>query len=160
MWNSNIKAINITKLVQMIFNAWFGYFEYISSLPRGIMLIVLNYCFDLIAINFSWSTRLWSIVQREISSTKLCKPLLTHLISHSTFSIHCTNLFVYFSCFFTFLPIICRKCCFFPSIFNIKMSTQKCTNFDVFFKMHADMTAVTYNLTKLFQMKWKTTKCY
>ena len=26
--------------------------------------------------------------------------------------------------------------------------------------MHADMTAVTYNLTKLFQMKLKTTKCY
>ena len=40
------------------------------------------------------------------------------------------------------------------------MATQKFTNFDVFFKMHADMTAVTYNLTKLFRRKLKTTKCY
>ena len=47
----------------MIFNAWFGYFEYVGYLPRGITLIVLNYCFDLIAINFNWSTRPWSIVQ-------------------------------------------------------------------------------------------------
>ena len=27
----------------MIFNAWFGYFEYVRCLPRGIMLIVLSY---------------------------------------------------------------------------------------------------------------------
>ena len=33
------------------------------------------------------------IVQREISNTKLHKPLLTHSISHSTFSIHCSNRF-------------------------------------------------------------------
>ena len=53
------------------------------------------------------STQLWSIVQWEISSTKLHKPLLTHLISHSTFSICCTNhFFVCFSCVFTFLEII------------------------------------------------------
>ena len=41
----------------------------------------------------------------------------------------------------------------FSSIFNIKMATQKFPNFDVFFKMHTYITAVTYNLTKLFQMK-------
>ena len=46
------------------------------------------------------------IVQREISSSKLRKPLLTCSISHSTFSIHCTNLFLRFSCVFTFLEII------------------------------------------------------
>ena len=47
------------------------------------------------------------IVQREISSsTKLRKPLLTRSISHSTFSILCTNLFLCFSCVFTFLEII------------------------------------------------------
>ena len=41
------------------------------------------------------------------------------------------------------------------------MATQKFTNFDKnFLKMHADMTAVTYNLTKLFRMKLKTTRCY
>ena len=32
MRNPNIKAINITKLVQMILNACLGYFEYVSYL--------------------------------------------------------------------------------------------------------------------------------
>ena len=41
-----------------------------------------------------WSTWLWNVIQWEISSTKLCKPLLTPSISHRTFFIHCTNLFV------------------------------------------------------------------
>ena len=36
MWNTNIKAINITKLVQKIFNTWFRYFEYVGYLPHGI----------------------------------------------------------------------------------------------------------------------------
>ena len=54
-------------------------------------------------INFNCSTRLWSIVQWEISSTKLQKPLLTCSISHSTFSIHCTNLFL---CSVVFLPFL------------------------------------------------------
>ena len=35
------------------------------------------------------------------------------------------------------------------------MATQKFTNFYVFF-----LNAVTYNLTELFQMKLKITKCY
>ncbi len=53
------------------------------------------------------------------------------------------------------------KMLLFSSIFNIKMATQKFTNFGKsFFKVHADMTAVTCSLTKLFQMKLKTTKCY
>ena len=51
-------------------------------------------CLDFIAIN-NWSTRPWSIVQQEISSTKLHKPLLTRSISHSTFSIHCTIVFAF-----------------------------------------------------------------
>ena len=59
-----------------------GYFEYVDYLPYGTTLIVLNYCFDLMAINFNWSTQPWSIVQREISSTKLHRRLLTGSISH------------------------------------------------------------------------------
>lgn len=52
------------------------------------------------AINFSWSIWLQSsILQQKISSTKLCKPLLRHLISHSIFSKHCTNLFLLQLCF-------------------------------------------------------------
>ena len=35
------------------------------------------------------STQLWSVIQREISSTKLCKTLLTCSVGHSTFSIRC-----------------------------------------------------------------------
>ena len=74
------------------FNTWFGYFEYVTFLPHGITLIVLNKCPDFIAINFNWSTQWYNIVQREKFRMKLCKPLL---ISHTTFSVHCTNLFVF-----------------------------------------------------------------
>ena len=56
MWNPNIKAINITKLVQIIFSTWFGHFEYVGYLPHGIPFIVLSYCLDLITINFKRST--------------------------------------------------------------------------------------------------------
>ena len=152
MWNPNIKAIHITKLVQMIFNAWFGYSEYVGDLPSAITLIVVSYCFDLISINLNWSTRLWSIVQWEISSTKLRKPLGTHSISQRTLSIHCTNLFLCFSCVFTFLEIIKHnmpKMLLFSSIFNIKMTTQKNHQFWCLLKMHADTTAVTIQFNKM-----------
>ena len=46
---------------------------------------------------------------QNINSTKKHrKPLLTHsiTISHRTISTHCTNLFLHFSCIFTFLEII------------------------------------------------------
>ena len=157
MWNPNIRAISITKLVQMIFHTWFGYFDYVRYLPCGVTLCLL------ITINFNWSTWLSSIVHREISNMKLRKPLLTCLISHSTFSKHCTNLFLRFSGIFTFfeiISIICWKCCFFPSVFSIKIATQKFTNFDIKRKIHTDMTAVTIVLTKLFWMKLKTTEHY
>ena len=36
---------------------------------------------------------------------KTSQPLLIHLISHRTFSVHYTNLFLCFSCIFTFLEI-------------------------------------------------------
>ena len=55
---------------------------------------------DLIAVNVSWSARPWSIVQQEISSTKLHKPLLTHSISHRAFSI----LHFFFCISVAFLP--------------------------------------------------------
>ena len=92
-WQADSQPLRHQGSPQMIFNAWFGYFEYVGYLLHGITLIVLNYCLDLIVLNFNWSTRLWNIIQREISRMKLLKPLLTRSISHSIFSIHCTNLF-------------------------------------------------------------------
>ena len=47
--------------------------------------------------------------QNVNSTKKLRKSLLKHLISHSIFSIHCTDLFLCFSCIFTFLEIIKHK---------------------------------------------------
>ena len=42
MLKPNIKAINKTTLVQMTFNTWFEYFEYVDHILQGITLIVLN----------------------------------------------------------------------------------------------------------------------
>ena len=66
---------NITKLVQMILSAWFGYFEYVDYLPHGILLTVLKYCLSFIAIMFNWSTQPWSIIQQKITHKKLHKML-------------------------------------------------------------------------------------
>lgn len=65
-------------------------------LPRGRMLTVLNKWLDWIAIDLSWSPRPWSILQQELSHTKLPESLLPRSIPPSTFCIHCTNLF--FAC--------------------------------------------------------------
>ena len=114
------------------------------------------------AISFSWSTQLWRIVQREISSRELHK-LLTCSISHGTFSTQHTNLFfffLHFSCIFTFLEIMKNnmlKMLLFSSIFNI----QKFTGFGKFLKKFTLLWQLPqYNLTKLFWMKLKITKCY
>ena len=52
---------------------------------------------------------------------------------------------------------MCQKCYLFSSIFNIKMATQKFTNFDKFLKCILIWQLPQYNLTKLFQMKLETT---
>ena len=123
----------IAKLLQMIFNAWFGYFEYTGYLQPGVTLVILNKYLDLIATNFNCSTWPRSIGQQEISSQNLYKPLLTHSISHSTFSIHWTNLFFFQLHFYlSWIKHNILKMLLFSSIFNIKMATQKFTNFDFF----------------------------
>ena len=135
----------------MIFSTWIGYFEYVGYLPHGIMLISINVSI-LIAVNCSWSTQSWSIVQWEISSVKLRKPLLTRSMSHNTSSIHDTNLFLHFSWVFTFIEIKHNmlKMLLFSSIFNITMATQNFTNFGkFFFLIHADTTAVTIQSNKI-----------
>ena len=46
----------------------------------------------------------------------------------------------------------------FTSIFNTKMTTQKFTNFDKFFLMHANMTAMMIQSNKIISNEVKTTK--
>ena len=101
----------------------------------------------LITINLSWSARSWSIIQQDTSSMKHRKPVLTCLISPSTFSIHCTNLFWHFSCIFTFLKIIKHNM---PERLLFFFHLQYWNGYPklhqiwcYFFLMHVDMTAVT-----------------
>ena len=42
IWNPGFKVINITKLVQMVLNVWFGYFKLVGYLPHGMTLTVLQ----------------------------------------------------------------------------------------------------------------------
>ena len=102
-----------------------------------------------------------SIVQWEISSMKLRKPLLT--FSHSIFSIHCANLFLHFSCIFTFLEIIKHNMLKMLHIFfhlQYQWLYKKFTNFDVFLKCMLIWQLSQYNLTKLLWMKLKITQRY
>ena len=103
MWNSNIKVMNITKLVQMIFSAWFGYFEHVSYLSYGNNT-------DCSQLMFQFACYLLQLVYLSVEhgpvrnlQHKTSQTALTHFISHSTFSIHRTNIFLRFSCVFTFL---------------------------------------------------------
>ena len=110
MWKLNIKhqSNEHNQALQMIFSTWFGYFECVGYPPCGITLIALNYCLDLIFINFNWSTPPWSIVQWEISSTNLQWFFANHFwhVWSVTAPSPYTNLFLRFSCIFTFLEII------------------------------------------------------
>lgn len=133
------QRINSTMLVQMIFSTWFGYLVcWLSPTWYNIDCFSINY-HNLITIIFNWSIPDHGTSPNEkISSRKFHKLFLTHLISPPF--IHCKS-FLHFSLHsFTFLEIfiiyylifIILKCCFFPLIFNIKMATEKFTNFDFF----------------------------
>ena len=52
MWNPNIEAINMTKLVQMIFSAWLGYSECVGHLSCGVTLHVCSVT--------QWCPTLWA----------------------------------------------------------------------------------------------------
>ena len=101
----------------------------------------------------------WRFAQWEISSMKLHKPVLTRSINHSTFSMYTTNLFLHFSCIFMFLEIIKhnipKNVAYFLLSSILKAATQKFTNFDKFFLMHDDMTAVTIQYNKTVSNKVK-----
>ena len=144
--------------MQVMFRAWFRYFEYFGCLSHGMMLMVLNYC--------NWSTWPWSIMQQEkISSVKLGQPLW-HVWSVTAPSPNIAQILFFLAfqlCFY-----LCwnnkawyaKKCCFFPSIFSLKTATQNSLILILFFNARLIWQLSQYNLTKLFQMKLKTTKHY
>lgn len=159
MWNSNIKVINITEMVQMVFKVLFGYFEYVSYLPRGITLIVLN-----ISI-WSLSTSTGIPDCGALSSKKSPAQNFTNYfdkldqLQHLLHTLH-KYIFAFWLCylswnntawyaenFASFLPSSIVKWLYKNSPILVSC---------FLFQMHADTRAVTYNLTKLFRMKLKT----
>ena len=74
MWNPNIKVIYITKVVQMIFHPWLGYFEYVSYLGMGFPCgsVVKNSP----AMQEPQETQVWSLGQED--------PLEKEMATHST----------------------------------------------------------------------------
>ena len=121
----------------------------------------------MITIIFNWSTWQGNIIQPEISSVKLQKPLLACLMCYSTFSIHCTNLilclkelYVFFNLSWNIKHDMLKMLLF---IFHLKQqnTTKKFTNFaKIFLKYTLIWQLWQYNLIKLFQKKLKTAKHY
>ena len=154
MCNPNIEVMNITKWVQVIFNIWFDYFEYVSYLSNGITLIVFNV--SIWSLSTSAGLPDWGASSSKKSlawnfgnhfwhtqsiTSPYTSPYLLQTLHKSFF------FFLHFCCIFTFLEIIQHNMLLFPSIFNIKMATQKFTNFAKF--LMCDMTAITIQSNKI-----------
>lgn len=154
MWNSNIKVINITEMVQMVFKVLFGYFEYVSYLPRGITSIILN--ISIWSLSTSTGISNCGASSNKKSPAQTSQTTLTSLISCSPFSIHCTNTFSHFGYlswnntawyaenFASFLPS------------SIVRWLYKNLPILMFFFSNACWYESCHNLTKLFRMKIKT----
>ena len=135
MWKPNIKVVHITKLVQMIFNTWFGFFEYVGYLPCGITFDCsqLMSQFDRYQLQLVYLTvehRPARNLQHKTSQTTFD---IFNQSQHLLHTLHKSFLCVCFSWVFTFLEIIKHnipKMLLFSSILNIKMASQKFTNFD------------------------------
>ena len=138
--------INIAKLVQMIFSAWFGYFDYVGYLPCGITLIAPNVSIWLLLTLTGLSNH--GASSSEQSPAGNFANYFWHVWSVTTPFPYTTQIFFFFLCFscvFTFLEIIKHnmlKILFLSSILNIKMAT-KIHQFCCFILMHTDRTAVT-----------------
>ena len=103
--------------------AWFNIRRDCSQLRSQFDCYQLQLLFSNVAKDIQW----------EVSSPEFASHFDTS-VSHSTFSIHCRNLTLHFSCIFTFLEIIkhnMQKMLLFFS-FNIKMTTQKFNSLDFF----------------------------
>ena len=114
--------------------------EYVGSLPHGITLTLPS----------SKKSPVWN--------------LASHFwyIQQSQHLFHILLFFLCFSSVFTFLEKVkhnvSKKCCFFPSTFNIKMATKKFINFDFFFKNSCCYDNHHNTILQNFLMKLKATK--
>ena len=126
-WNWNIEVMNISTLVQMIFDTWFGWVCWLFSVNVLIWLL-------------STSTSLpdHGVSPSEITPARNVASCFWHVQSVPAPSLYTAQLFFWVSV--AFLPFLkwqnieCQKILLFPSIFNIKIATQKFTGFDNFFK--------------------------
>lgn len=68
----------LTKLLQMVFNIWFGCLQF-DYLLHPIISLILRYCLDLTTISSCW-TKYGTFFLWEISSINICISLFKHLI--------------------------------------------------------------------------------
>ena len=138
-----IKVINTNKLVKVILNACFEYFEHVSYLSSGTMLTVLLMSWlDQYQLQLLYPTVEHHPVrdlQPETSQTTF------DMFDHSHHLLHILHKsFLCVSAVFFSLEIIKHnmlKILPFSSTFNIKTAIQKFTTFDKFL-MHTSMTGV------------------
>ena len=103
MWNPSIKAMNITKLVQITSNAWFGDLWVCQLSPTWLTLIALNVLIWLLSTSTG----------RPDNGAPSSRKSPGWNASHSTLSIHCRNLSFYFIvfCFSLRLFVVVAFCC-------------------------------------------------
>ena len=157
MSNPNIRTIHITKLVQMVFSSQFGYFEYVGHVLHGITLEGF-FSVKVSVWLLSTSTVLFQPWQNLSSEKSPAQNFASHFdtsVSRSTFSIHCTNLTLHFSCILTFLEIIkddMQKMLLFSTLILIWLHKNSIV---FIFLMHTDMTAVTKQSYKIISNEIK-----
>ena len=154
----------VNQPVQMIFSTWFGYFDYVSYLPCGITLIVPNVSIWLLLTLTGLSNHGAKSSEQSPAGNFANTFDMFDQSQHLHQTLHKSFFFLAFQlCFY-----LCwnnkawyaKKCCFFPSIFSLKTATQNSLILILFFNARLIWQLSQYNLTKLFQMKLKTTKHY
>ena len=146
----------------MIFNTWFGYFEYVGYLPRGVTLIVISQltsrfdCYQLQLVHPTVEHHPARNFQHETSQTvfDMFDPSqhLLHTL-HKSFTAFQLRFYLSWN-----NKAYAENVAFFFNL-QYKNGYTKFTNFDVFFfKCTRIWQLSQYNLTKLFWMKLKTTK--
>ena len=122
-WYWDIEVVNRTTLVQVIFDTWFGWVCWLFS--TNVLIWLLSTSISLPDHGAS---------PNDVSPAR---NVASHFWQGQSVTAPCPYMaqifFLDFSCIFTFLEIIKHKIqniLPFPSIFNIKIATQKFTSFD------------------------------